>query len=65
MQLLRHLMLPAACDSFSFSAKHILGISKQVADALSCFHWLEFFQYAPAVQSLIPSQLLQDVMTSL
>ena len=38
MQLLCHLMLSVARDSFSFSAKHIPGINNQVADALSRFH---------------------------
>ena len=67
MQLLCHLMLSAARDSFSFSAKHIPGINNQVTDALSHFRWQEFCQLAPAAQpspTPIPPQLLLELITS-
>ena len=38
MRLLRHLLLSAACHSFSSSAQQVPGINNQLADALSRFH---------------------------
>ena len=63
MQLLRHLMVSAAQDSFSFSANRIPGISNQVADALSCSRRQEFSRLARATP--IPLQLLLELITSL
>jgi len=67
MGLLHHLLLYPARHSFSFSAQHIPGVNKQLADALSHFHWQEFHRLAPDAQPLpttIPPQLLTD-LTSL
>jgi len=68
IKLLSHLMLSAARDSFSFSAKHIPSINNQVAGALSRSPWQESHHLAPAAQPLptpIPPQLLAELITSL
>ena len=67
MRVLRHLLLSAARHGFSFSAQHVPGVSNQLADALSHFHWQEFHLQAPDAKPLptpIPPQLLTD-LTSL
>ena len=68
MQLLRSLLLVAAHYSFTFAAQHVPGVTYQVTDALSHFHWQEFRQLVPHAQplpTLIPSDLLTDLTTPL
>ena len=63
-QLLRSLLLAAACQSFTFSAQYAPGITNQVTDALSHIHWQEFRQMVPHAQlhpTLIPPDLLADL----
>ena len=66
--LLHSSLPPPACYSFTFSAQHVPGVTNQVADALSHFHWQEFRQLVPHAQPLptpIPPNLLTDLTTPL
>ena len=68
MRLLHSLLLAAARYSFTFSAQHVLGVTIQVADALSRFRWQEFSQLVPHAQPLptpIPPDLLTDLTAPL
>jgi len=47
MQLLRHLLSAAARFNFTFTSQHIPGVHNNIADALSRFHWQEFWRLAP------------------
>lgn len=40
-----HVLVHSGC--FSVSAQHVLGVTNQTADALSRFHWQEFWQPVP------------------
>lgn len=64
MRLLSSLLLSAARYSFSFSSRHVPGVNNLIADALSRFHWQEFWHLAPEAQPIptsIPNQLLLDL----
>lgn len=50
MRLLHSLLLAVPHHCFSFSAQHVPGITNQIADALSHFHWQEFWQLVPDAQ---------------
>ena len=64
MRLLRSLLFSAARHSFSFSSQHVPGVSNQLADALSRFHWQEFRRLAPEAQpfpTVVPPELLAEL----
>ena len=64
MRLLSSLLLSAAHYSSSFSLRHVPGVNNLIADALSRFHWQEFWHLAPEAQPIptpIPNQLLLDL----
>ena len=66
MRFLCSLLLVAACHTFS--ARHVPGITNQVADALSRFRWHEFRQLVRHAQlhtTPIPSNLLADLTAPL
>ena len=60
-------LFPPAHHSFSFSSQDVPGVNNQLADALSCFNWQEFWHLAWDVQplpTLVPPELLAH-LTSL
>ena len=59
MHLLRDLLMSAACFPVSFSATHVPGAQNQIADAISCFHWQEFWCLAPRTH-LHPTLIAQE-----
>ena len=67
MHLLRHLLSSAAHFNFSYSSQHVPRVHNCIADALSHFHWQEFWRLAPKAQLLplpIPPQLLEELISS-
>jgi len=63
MRLMRRLVIVAASNNFSFTAKHIPGSSNNIADALSRFQFQKFRSIAPSAATHpcpLPSPIMLD-----
>ena len=63
MRLMRRLVIVAASNNFSFTAKHIPGSPNNIADALSRFQFQKFRSLAPSAVNQpcpLPSPIMLD-----